>query len=334
MFTTFINKPCRLVQTAVATAALVLSVPLASLAQSADDYPSRVISILVGFGAGGASDVTGRLLANHMFSDQGATVIVENKPGAGGRLAAEYFTTQDPDGYSLMIGGNGVISVARAIYPDLSYDPITQMQPISIVAEFPNFILVVRDDHPATSFDELVAWTQANPNAANYPAPAPSYTVPTEELMLATGLEAQRIAYRSGSESLTSVLNGETTFMLADPALALPMLQAGTLRALAVTGDQRMEQLADIPAFEEMGVTVNMRLWTGLFAPAGTPDEIIDLLQAEVARVVQLPEIVETLRGMGLRPGGNSSADYAALINQEVAAYIATVEAANLTFED
>lgn len=302
-------------------------------AQNAETYPDKLVTVLVGYGPGGASDVTARLLASHMFADQGAQVIVENKPGAGGRLAAEHLTRQPADGYTLMVGGNSIISIAKAIYPDLRYDPIDDLTPISIIADFPNFIMVVPADHPAQTFAELVEWSKANPDSANYPTPGPSYTIPTEQLKLASGLVAQQVSYRSGNEAITSIVTGESSFMLADPASALPLLQGGTLRALAVTGENRMEALPDVPTLAEMNITVNMHLWTGLFAPAGTPDHVVDKLQAEVARVVQLPEVAEKLKGMGLEPGGNTSAEYKALIAQEVTDYTATVSAANLTFE-
>jgi len=301
---------------------------------AAQDYPNKLVTILVGYGAGGASDVTARLLASHMYADKGAKVIVENKPGAGGRLAAEQMTRQKPDGYSLMVAGNGVISIAKAIYPNLRYDPVAGLTPISIIAEFPNFILVVPADHEAKTFDELVAWTKANPEKSNYPTPGPSYTIPTEQLKLNSGLSGVSVSYRSGNEALMSVVTGESLFMLADPGSALPLLEGGKLRALAVTGDERMDTLVDIPTLKDLGHEVNMNLWTGVFAPAGLPADVLASLEAEVNRVAKLPEVAEKLRGMALVPGDISSADYAGLIAKEITDYTATVKKAGLSFEE
>jgi len=303
-------------------------------AQDAANYPDKLVTIVVGYGAGGASDVTARLLASHMYSDKGAKVIVENKPGAGGRLAAEHVTRQAPDGYTLMVAGNAVISVAKAIYPELRYDPVKDLTPVSIIAEFPNFILVVPADHEAKTFAELVEWTKANPDASNYPTPGPSYTIPTEQLKMNSGLSGVAVSYRSGNEALMSVVTGESLFMLADPGSALPLLEGGKLRALAVTGDERIPTMADVPTLKELGFEVNMKLWTGLFAPAGVPADVLASLESEVRRVAQLPEVADKLRGMALIPGDISSADYAALIAKEVEDYTNTVKAAGLKFEE
>lgn len=321
---------------AVVLGATVASMAVGSVANASDakDYPNKLVTIVVGYGAGGASDVTARVLASHMYSDKGAKVIVENKPGAGGRLAAQYMTRQKPDGYSLMVAGNGVISVAKAIYPNLNYDPIAGLSPISIIAEFPNFILVVPANHEVKTFAELVAWTKAHPEASNYPTPGPSYTIPTEQLKINSGLSGVAVSYRSGNEALMSVVTGESLFMLADPASAMPLLEGGKVRALAVTGNERLASMANVSTLKEMGFDVNMNLWTGLFAPAGVPADVRASLEAEVNRVARLPEVADKLRGMALVPGHTSSSDYAALIAKEVKDYTATVKAAGLNFAE
>lgn len=317
------------------TLAAFLMAPIAANAQSAADrFPDRLITLVVGFGAGGATDVTARLLAEHMFRDMGAKTIVENKPGAAGRLAAENIAKQPADGYSLLVAGNAVVSVAKAIYPNLRYDPIRDFVPISIIADIPSCILVVQAEHPAKTFDELVKWTKANPDKSNYPTPGPSYTIPTEQLKLSAGISAQAISYRSGSEAITSVLNGSSAFILADPASALPMIEGGKLRALAVSGSARMEVLKDIPTLNEVGHKITMNLWVGLLAPAGTPKPIVEKLQREVQRVVNLPQVASRLRTMGLTPGGITSAAYRKLIADEVVDYGNTVRAAGLKFEE
>ncbi|HTO34149.1 MAG TPA: tripartite tricarboxylate transporter substrate binding protein [Pararhizobium sp.] len=313
--------------------AVMATGPIAK-AQDTADYPNKLVTIYVGYGAGGASDVTARLLASHMYAEKGAKVIVENKPGAGGRLAAEYMTRQKPDGYSLMVAGNGVISVAKAIYPNLNYDPTAGLTPIAIIAEFPNFILVVPSDHEVKTFAELVEWTKAHPDASNYPTPGPSYTIPTEQLKINSGLSGVAVSYRSGNEALMSVVTGESLFMLADPASAMPLLEGGNVRALAVTGKERLASMPDLPTLKELGFDVNMNLWTGLFAPAGVPADILTSLEAEVNRVARLPDVAEKLRGMALVPGNINSADYTALIAKEVSDYTATVKAAGLKFDE
>ena len=330
-----VSRRAGLMSLAIAGCALLAAGTAGAQAQSAAEaYPSKLVTILVGFGPGGASDVTARILADQMFKDRGAKVIVENKPGAAGRLAAENFVKQPADGHTLMVAGNAVVSIAKVIYPKLGYDPVGQLKPISIVADFPTFILVVAANHPAKNFAELVEWSKQNPAKSNYPTPGPSYTIPTEQLKQSAGLQGVAVSYRSGNEALTSVITGETTYMLADPASARSLLESGKLRALAVSGEHRFAQLKDIPTLDELGHKVTMRLWTGLFAPAGTPDDVVAKIQQEVRRVVNLPDVAARLRNLGLEPGGNTPAEYRDLIAREVKDYTATVKAAGLVFEE
>jgi tripartite-type tricarboxylate transporter receptor subunit TctC len=306
-------------------------------AQAQDDaktYPSRPIRIIVGFAAGGGNDIFARLVGQKLQELIGQSVVVENRPGAGGRLAAAYVAGQPADGYTILVGAAGAMSVAPAIYPNLPYQPTRSFIPLTLIGSFP-LVLTVSAKHPVNTVAELVAWAKAHPDKANYATSAPGFTIATELLKLKTGMPGVAIPYKSSNESVLSVLSDQTLLTIADPPPTVPQVKGGQLRALAVTGAKRSAELPDVPSMAELGLPeVNIGLWSGLFVPAATPPAIAQKIEGELRRAVQSPDVGDKLRALGVDPGGIPSDDFRRLIDDDIKVFVGVVKAANLTFEE
>jgi tripartite-type tricarboxylate transporter receptor subunit TctC len=305
-----------------------------TLPARAQDYPNRTIRIVVGFAAGGGNDIFARLVGQKLQELIGQTVIVENKPGAGARLANEYAANQPPDGYTLLVAASGGMSIASAIYPKLAYHPTRSFVPLTMIANFP-LILAIPASHPAKTVAELVAWMKANPDKSNYATSSPAFTITTELFKLKTGAPGQPIPYKSSGESLVSVVGGQTLLTIADGPPTVPLVKGGQVRALAVTGAARSAELPDVPSMAEAGLPeVDTRLWSGLFAPAGTPPAIAKKLEDALRRAIADPVVNGKLKGMAVDPGGGPSEEFRKMIDADITSVAAVVKAANLTFAE
>src|SRR5947208_956002 len=306
----------------------------AAPAQAQGDYPNRTIRIIVGFAAGGGNDIFARLVGQKLQELIGQTVIIENKPGAGARLANEYAANQPADGYTLLVAASGGMSIASAIYPKLGYHPTKSFVPLTMIANFP-LILAIAENHPAKNVQELVAWMKANPDKSNYATSSPAFTIATELFKLKTGAPGQAIPYKGSGESLVAVLSGQTLFTIADGPPAVPLVKGGKVRALAVTGAQRSAELADVPSMAEAGLPeVNTSLWSGIFVPAATPAPIVKKLEASLRRVIADPDVNGKLRAMAVTPGGGTSDEFRAMIDADIKTTADVVKAANLEFRE
>jgi tripartite-type tricarboxylate transporter receptor subunit TctC len=305
----------------------------AAPAQSAAaKYPSKPIKIVIPFGAGGGNDLFARLVGQKFSELVGQTIVIENKPGAGGRIAAEYVMNQPHDGYTLLVGASGVMSVAAAIYPNLPYHPTKTFVPLTMIANFP-LIVVIAHDHPAKNVKELVEWAKKNPDKANYAATSPAFEISTELLKLKTGMPGTKIPYKSSNEMVLSVMQGQTLLAISDGPPAIPQIKAGKVRAIAVTGSKRSSELPDVPSMAEQGYPeVNTQLWSGFFAAAGTPVPILAKLEENLRKAIADPGVSTKLKGMAVNPGGTSSAEFRAMIDKDIQGYVEVVKAANLKF--
>jgi tripartite-type tricarboxylate transporter receptor subunit TctC len=300
----------------------------------AKNYPNRVIRLIVGFAAGGGNDIFARLVGNKLSELIGQSVVVENRPGAGGRLAAAYVAGQAADGYTLLVGAAGAMSVAPAIYPNLAYHPLRSFVPLTLIGAFP-LVLAVAAKHEAKSVADLVAWAKSHPDKTNYATSAPGFTIATELLKLKTGMPGVAIPYKSSNEMVLSVISGQTLLTISDPPPAVPLVKGGQLRALAVTGAKRLAELPDVPSMTEAGYPdVNIGLWSGLFAPAGTPAAITQKLETELRRAIHSPDVGDKLRALAVEPSGIASDELRRLIEADIKLTADVVKAANLTFEE
>ena len=308
-------------------------IALAAGAARADDYPSRPIRVIVGFAAGGGNDLFARLVMRKFDELTGATAVIENKPGAGGRISSEFAAKQAPDGYTVLVAATGQMAIAAAIFPDLSYHPTKSFIPLNMIAHFP-LILVVPADHPVKSVKELVAWAKANPDKSNYGTSAPPFTIASELLKLKTGMPGVAIPFKGTNESNLCVISKQCLFTISDGGPAVPLIKGGKTRALAVTGAERSPELPDVPSMAEVGYPeVNIALWSGFFVPAGTPAPIVAKLEKELGRALADASVKDGLTKMAVTPGGPVGPDFAKVIDADIEKYKAVVKAANLKFQ-
>jgi tripartite-type tricarboxylate transporter receptor subunit TctC len=313
----------------------VLAGATAVSAQNAGtDYPNKPIRVIVPFAAGGGNDIFARLVGNKLSEILGQPVINENKPGAGGRIAAEYVMNQPHDGYTLFIGASGVMSIAAAAYPNLSYHPTKTFIPLSMIANFP-LIMVIPPEHPAKNVKELVEWAKKNPDKSNYASTSPAFTTASELLKLKSGMPGQMIPYKSSNEMILSVMQGQTLFAISDGPPAIPQIKAGKVKALAVTDSVRSEEVPDVPSMTEAGFPdVNIKLFSGYFAAVGTPPAIVAKLEAALQKAIKDPDVNSKLKAMAVTPGGQPSAEFRAMIDRDILTISEVIKAANLKFDN
>lgn len=298
------------------------------------DYPNHVVRVLIGFGPGGGTDTVARVVTQKLQEMIGGSVVVENRPGGGGRLAPDTVAKSAPDGYTLLGGAPGALTVGTAIWDKMPYDIFKDFVPISLLADYP-LVVLVNKNHPAQNIMELVAWLKANPDKANYPTPSPVFTLPIEHFKLKTGAPATAISYRSSNESITSLLGGQTAFGFVETPVAAPQLSAGSnLRALAVTIPQRSPELPYVPTLAEAGVPeVVGGTWFGLFAPAGTAAPIIKKLETACRQIAATDEFKARMKSLAATPIGSTGEELAAQMKAEVQRWSGVVKAANIHFD-
>jgi len=303
-------------------------------AHAQSDFPSRPIRLVVGFAAGGGNDIFARLVADKASQTLGQTVIVENKPGAGGRLAPEYVLQQPADGYTLFVGPSGAMAVAAAIYPDLKYSPTKDFVPLAMIANFP-LIMVIGADNPSQNLKEFVAWMKAHPDKANYASSSPAFVIVTELFKLKSGMPGTMIPYKSSNEMNLSVIQGQSAMTIADGPPTIPQVKAGKVRAVAVTGKERSDELPDVPSMAEAGYPeVDVHLWSGIFAPSKVPPAIVAKLQKAFAAAIADASVAAKLKAMAVNPGGATPDQFEKIIQADVVKFGDVVKAANLKFEE
>jgi tripartite-type tricarboxylate transporter receptor subunit TctC len=319
---------------ALALAALSVLMLAVSPAAAQSDYPNRPIRLVIGFAAGGGNDIFARLVADKASQMLGQSVIVENKPGAGGRLAPEYVLQQPADGYTLFVGPSGAMAVAAAIYNDLKYSPTKDFVPLAMIANFP-LIMVIGADNPSKNLKEFVEWMKQHPDKANYASSSPAFTITTELLKLKSGMPGTMIPYKSSQEMNLSVIQGQSAMTIADGPPTIPQVKAGKVKAVAVTGKERSGELPDVPSMAEAGYpTVDVHLWSGIFAPSATPPAIVAKLQKTFAEAIADPGVSQKLKAMAVNPGGATPDQFKQIIASDITKFGEVVKAANLKFED
>jgi tripartite-type tricarboxylate transporter receptor subunit TctC len=320
----------------VGFAALVViaAQPARAQGDAAAKFPNRPIRLIVGFAAGGGNDLFARLVGQKLSDNIGQPVIIENKPGAGGRIAVEYVKNQPADGYTIMVAASGQMAIAAAIYPKLSYHPTRDFLPLTMIASFP-LILAGPANDTIKSVKDLVAYGKANPDKSNYATSSPAFTITTELFKLKTGMPGVAVPYKSSNEMMLSVAGGNTLFSIADGPPTMPLVQGGKIRALAVTGSERSSELPDVPSMAEAGYPeVNIGLWSGVFVSASTPPAIAHKLDTELRRALADGGVREKLKAMAVNPGGGPGEEFRKKIDGDIKVFADVVKAANLKFEE
>jgi tripartite-type tricarboxylate transporter receptor subunit TctC len=309
--------------------ALLFGLALLGTSQ-AQNYPDKPIRIVVGYAAGGGNDIIVRVMQPEMQKGLGQPVIIENKPGAQSIIAADSVARSPGDGYTLLMGPSGPMTINPATYSKLPYDAQRDFAPISMICEFP-LLVAVDAKLPIRSVKELIAFAKANPGKANYASSAGIFQITTEMFNQRTASKFVMIPYKSSGESVQALISGNVALTIVDPPPATGPLKAGTIRALAVTSGKRHPSWPDLPTMAEAGVPdMEVPVWTAFFAPAKTPPAIVALLQKEVARVVRTAEVKEAFGKMGLDAVGGSSEELARRVRADIEKWTAVAKAANI----
>ena len=300
-------------------------------AAAQSDYPSRAVRIVVPSSPGGGTDILARVLADYLAKSLRGQFYVENRPGAGQMIGIEAVAHAAPDGYTLLMAAS-TLSLNPVMYKNVKYDPVHDFAPVSLVASVPN-VLVVHPSVPARTLAELIALAKQKPGQMSY-ASAGIGTSPhmgMELLKSMAGIDMQHVPFRGTAPAVTEILSGRIPAGLSNTFTAMPLIEGGQLRALAVTGRKRAESMPTVPTVAEAGVPNYEALqWYGLLAPAGTPPEIVERLQAEVAQALKTPEVKERLAGDGAEPVGSTPAEFLALIKDELQKWSDVARAANI----
>jgi len=310
----------------------IIALCAAAAGALAQGYPAKPIRIVVGFPPGGGNDIIARLVGAKMQENWGQPVVIDNKPGANSIIAAEFVAKSAADGYTLLVNATGGMSVNPVLYAKLPYDSLRDFVPISMVGSFP-LVLVVHPAVPANSVQELVAYAKANPGKLNYSAGSTAFQVASEMFKQMTGTDIKHIPYKGSAASITAVIAGDVQMTIVDTPPLVPQIKSGRVKALAVTSLKRSPSMPEVPAMAETVPDYEMVLWIGVFAPTGTPREVAEKLNTEVARIVRLPDIREKLDGMGVEPLGNTSEQMAEWIRREIARFGPVVRAGNIRAE-
>ena len=284
--------------------ARLLTAPLAlgcltARAQPTDAWPTRPVRLLVGFAPGGSSDIVARLIAQHLSASLGQPFVVENRPGAGGMIAAEAIAKAAPDGYTLVLLPSGHASQA-AMLAKLPFHPIDDFAWVSTATVYPMF-LAVAEASPIRSFSDLISRAKANPGKISYSSVGigTAHHLIGEWINAEAGVELTHVPYKGGTAPLTDVLSGQVDLMVETATTALPHLKSGRLRALAVTSTAGKELLAGVPAASETLPNLQYESWLGIAAPAKTPASLVSSLNREVTRILGKPDVVQRLAELG-----------------------------------
>jgi tripartite-type tricarboxylate transporter receptor subunit TctC len=315
--------------TILRSAAAVMSVAVAAgapAAASAQDYPSRTIRIVLPFSPGGGTDLLARLLSKRFYEAFGQTVPVDNRPGAGGTLGAELVVKSPPDGYTLLMS-TASVAVNVTLYPKLPFDARKDLIPITQVASAP-LVVTIHPSVPARSVKELVELAKRTRGGLNFGSNGTGTTSHLVMVLLreAAGITLTHIPYKGAGAAITALLSGEVEMGTPAVISVLPHLRSGRLRALAVTTKRKSSVLAELPTLDSMYPGFDIDNWFALFAPAGTPQTVINRIYAEVVKGLQHPEMKDFMQREGAEPVGSSPAEFAAFFGREVEKYAKIVK--------
>ncbi|HRO20160.1 Bug family tripartite tricarboxylate transporter substrate binding protein [Alcaligenes phenolicus] len=321
----------KLILSGVAVLSALTAVP--SLV-SAQEYPTKPITIIVPFPAGGTLDNLTRSLAQKMSDDFKQPVIIDNKPGAGTVIGTEIVARAAPDGYTLGMVANS-FAINPSLYDNLRYDTVKDFTPVSWVAYTPH-LLVANPDVPVKSLADVIATAKSKPGELSFASfgAGTSPHIAIERLKAEAKIDVLHIPYKGQAPALNDLLGGHVDMMFANTPDVLPHVKSGKLRAIALANDTRLESIPEVPTFKGAGVdNMNSNSWYGVIVPSGTPASIVEKLSAEFVRIVNLPEIRERLLAQGLEPAGTTSAEFAEYLKSEMETAAKVVKASGASVQ-
>lgn len=316
----------------IMAAALALAAGLGGAAQAA--FPDHPVRLVVPFGAGGITDIVARQVGKGMGDALGQSVVVENRPGAGGVIAAQVAATAAPDGYTIFMGTVGTQVVNPLIYAKLSYDP-DKFVPVGLVSGSP-YLLAVRGDLPAANFGEFVAYAKAHPAKLNFGSAgtASSPHLGLELLKLTAGVDIVHVPFKSGSEAVNAAIGGQVDVVMDASPVIMPHAASGKLRALAVASDQRLPSAPQVPSSSEAGdAALQISSWNAFFAPAGTPPAVLEKLNAALRQTLASPDLKARLAAQGTQLYTGAPDEYARFIAAEKAKWAEIVKRADIKMD-
>jgi tripartite-type tricarboxylate transporter receptor subunit TctC len=311
---------------------LVLFLAALNLAHAQANYPSKPITVVVPYGAGGSADSRSRQLAQRMSLMLKQPFVIENKAGAGGNIGTEFVARAAPDGYTIGMGNFAPLAVNKTLFGNLRYDPETDLSPIILLEKGP-LILVVNPNSQYKSIQDIVAAAKAKPGTLTFSSGGigGSHQLSAELFMQNAGIQMIHVPYKSGSAGLTDLMAGNVDMMFDQMYSAVPSIRADKLRPIAITSKKRSPLFPNLPSFAELGYPkVEVLNWQGFIAPAGTPKPIIDILNKAANEALKDPQLRELMLSQGNEIGGGTPSEFAALIKSEAAKWSAVVKAGNI----
>ena len=299
-------------------------------------YPVKPIRILIPFPAGGAADTIGRTLGEQLAAQMGQPVVVDNRPGAAGRLATEMLARAEPDGYTLLVGGVGPLSISPSLYKKLPYDAVRDFLPLTRVAELINVMVVNPSIGGAKNIQQFIDWAKKQPGNVRFGSSGLGQFdhLVGEFFQRQAGIRMTHVPYKGGGPALIDMVSGDIQVMFATYVTAVPHLKGNRLRALAVSTPQRQALLPDLPAVSDVLPGFGASNWNGMFAPAKTPRQIADRLFSEINKAMLAPEVKNRQNAVGIVPEGSASrAEFVKFIHEDTARWATIVKAANISVE-
>ena len=311
----------------------LVGVAVADNANGSQAYPNKTVNMIVGFGAGGASDILARVLASELQQEWGQSVVVDNKAGASGIIGTGFVAKARPDGYTLqLLAGNHTIN--PALRNNLPFDSVADVTPIMLLASAPN-MLIVKADSGFKSLDDYIAAAKSSPEAVSYATSGMGTTVHLagEKFANMAHIKLNHIPYKGSAQSVNAVLSGEVDSAWVALNSSLSFVKSGDVRVLGVASNARSNFLPEAPVFKEQGIDMESHNWLAVSGPGKMPDDIVIKIQSDLKRVLEKPAFLQRLAELGLEPIGMEHADFTRLIQDEIADYRQTVESAGIKLE-
>ncbi len=317
---------------ALLTAISSIAITAPAIAQT-EAWPSKPIKYIVPFPPGGTTDILARIIAQKLSTSLGQQVLVDNKPGAGGNIGSDFVAKSAADGYTILGGTISSHAINMSMYKKMPYDAVKDFAPITLIGTNAN-ILVVHPNNPAKTLAEFIANARARKEPLNFASAGTgtSQHLSGEMFKSLTGLDMVHIPYKGSAPAIQDVMGEQVSMMFDTTVVAGPFVKSGKLRALGVTSAKRVKGFDDVPTIAEGGVAgYEVVSWQGIFAPAGTPKEIVQKLNAEIVKVLRMPDVAKRLEDLGPEPAGNTPEEFAAFQKAEIAKWAKLIKAANIS---
>jgi tripartite-type tricarboxylate transporter receptor subunit TctC len=311
------------------------TVGMAQPAMAEPTYPSKPIRLIVPFVPGGSTDVVARLLGAELKNELGQSVIVENKPGAGGNIGGDVVAKAAPDGYTLLLAAAGPTVINPSLYSKMPFDPITQLAPVTMLVREHN-LMAINSSIPAKTLQEFIAYAKARPNEINFGSPGNGSPAQLagELLNQKSGLKMAHVAYKGSGAAVVDLMAGHISMMIDNMPALLPHIQSGKIRALAVPSERRAAAMPDVPTFKEAGMSdFVVTAWKGVMVPAGTPPDVVAKLQTSIAKIMNKADMKKRMIEMGAEPAVNTPEQFGTIIKNETAWWAALVKSTGTKVE-